>query len=90
MLLLVCSPEVLKTLAIIDIDASLKSKENIINLDSLNQVSRAKAVAWVSLFYSVLFYFFVPSEFPKCFVVVLQCFDLDALQYKFFEVFLLF
>lgn len=72
MLLLVCFPEVLKTLAVINVDSSLKSKENILNLESLNQVFRAQAVAWVVLlfFFLYIYIFLLPSEFPKCFVIV--------------------
>lgn len=57
MLLLVCFPEVLKTLAVINVDSSLKSKENILNLESLNQVFRAQAVAWVVLLCFFFLYF---------------------------------
>lgn len=72
MLPLVSFPEVLKSLAVINVnvDSSLNSEENISNLESLSQVFRVKTVAWVGLFCCFVFYIFLlPSEFPKCFVV---------------------
>lgn len=45
-------------------------------------------MVWVGLFRSVLYFLhlFVPSEIPKCFVVVYQCFDLDGSIVKVFKV----
>ena len=80
---LVSFPEVLKSLAVINVnlDSSLNSQENISNLESLNQVFRVKTVAWIGLFCSVLFltFFFFPLNSLSV-LFFMQFSDLDALE----------
>lgn len=80
MLPLVSFPEVLKSLAVINInvDSSVNSEENISNLESWSQVFRVKTVAWVGLFCSVLFFtFFFPLNSTSV-LLLMQFSDLGA------------
>ena len=83
MLPLISFPEVLKSLAVINVnvDSSVNSEENISNLESWSQVFRVKTVAWVSLFCSVLFFtfFFFPLNSTSI-LLFMQFSDLDALE----------